>query len=201
MNKSSATMALIMAAAVTAPATRAALAVTRDEDMARCAAIGTRDARLDCFDALARQVTNKAASSASGAASMPAAPKVAAAASTGAAAAPASAAVVTGPPAAAAPAPSPEAAAAADPKNFGLTAAQQHITDLGPKMIKATISILSSDQSGATLVVLDNGQTWAVADNDGWVASGQAVRIRKATVGSFIMLLPSNHSYHVRRVK
>jgi hypothetical protein len=194
MNKSSATMALIMAAAVTASATRAALAVTRDEDMARCAAIGTRDARLDCFDALARQVTNQAASAPSGAASMPAAPKAAAAA-------PTSAAVVTAPPAAAAPAPSPEAAAAADPKNFGLTAAQQHITDLGPKMIKATISILSSDQSGATLVVLDNGQTWAVADNDGWVASGQAVRIRKATVGSFIMLLPSNHSYHVRRVK
>jgi hypothetical protein len=194
MNKSSATMALIMAAAVTASATRAALAVTRDEDMARCAAIGTRDARLDCFDALARQVTNQAASAPSGAASMPAAPKAAAAA-------PTSAAVVTVPPAAAAPAPSPEAAAAADPKNFGLTAAQQHITDLGPKMIKATISILSSDQSGATLVVLDNGQTWAVADNDGWVASGQAVRIRKATVGSFIMLLPSNHSYHVRRVK
>jgi hypothetical protein len=194
MNKSSATMALIMAAAVTGSATRAALAVTRDEDMARCAAIGTRDARLDCFDALARQVTNQAASAPSGAASMPAAPKAAAAA-------PTSAAVVTAPPAAAAPAPSPEAAAAADPKNFGLTAAQQHITDLGPKMIKATISILSSDQSGATLVVLDNGQTWAVADNDGWVASGQAVRIRKATVGSFIMLLPSNHSYHVRRVK
>jgi hypothetical protein len=194
MNKSSATMALIMAAAVTASATRAALAVTRDEDMARCAAIGTRDARLDCFDALARQVTNQAASAPSGAASMPAAPKAAAAA-------PTSAAVVTAPPAAAAPAPSPEAAAAADPKNFGLTAAQQHITDLGPKMIKATISILSSDQSGATLVVLDNGQSWAVADNDGWVASGQAVRIRKATVGSFIMLLPSNHSYHVRRVK
>jgi hypothetical protein len=194
MNKSSATMALIMAAAVTASATRAALAVTRDEDMARCAAIGTRDARLDCFDALARQVTNQAASAPSGAASMPAAPKAAAAA-------PTSAAVVTVPPAAAAPAPSPEAAAAADPKNFGLTAAQQHITDLGPKMINATISILSSDQSGATLVVLDNGQTWAVADNDGWVASGQAVRIRKATVGSFIMLLPSNHSYHVRRVK
>jgi hypothetical protein len=192
MNKSS--MALIMAAAVTASATRAALAVTRDEDMARCAAIGTRDARLDCFDALARQVTNQAASAPSGAASMPAAPKAAAAA-------PTSAAVVTAPPAAAAPAPSPEAAAAADPKNFGLTAAQQHITDLGPKMIKATISILSSDQSGATLVVLDNGQSWAVADNDGWVASGQAVRIRKATVGSFIMLLPSNHSYHVRRVK
>jgi hypothetical protein len=192
MNKSS--MALIMAAAVTASATRAALAVTRDEDMARCAAIGTRDARLDCFDALARQVTNQAASAPSGAASMPAAPKAAAAA-------PTSAAVVTVPPAAAAPAPSPEAAAAADPKNFGLTAAQQHITDLGPKMIKATISILSSDQSGATLVVLDNGQSWAVADNDGWVASGQAVRIRKATVGSFIMLLPSNHSYHVRRVK
>ncbi|HEY2465335.1 MAG TPA: hypothetical protein VGI32_14850 [Steroidobacteraceae bacterium] len=184
MNRSS-TMALIVAAAaMIATAIRPAMAVTRDEDMTRCAAISARDARLDCFDDLARQVSNKAAAAAP-IASTSATPQGGAAAPTNAAA----------------PALSSAAAAAADPKNFGLTAAQQHTVDLGPKMITATISILSSDQTGATLVVLDNGQTWSVQGNDGWLASGQAVRIRKVSVGAFLMLIPSNHSYHVRRLK
>jgi hypothetical protein len=174
MNKSSVTMALIMAAAMTSTAAiRPALALTRDEDMARCAAIGAREARLDCFDALARQLSNKAS---------PATPSVASTAA-------------TPPPGAAA------AVSAADPKNFGLTAAQQHTADLGPKMITANIANLSSDQTGATLVVLDNGETWSVAHNDGWLASGQAVRIKKASAGAFLMFIPSNHSYHVRRLR
>ncbi|HEX3951234.1 MAG TPA: hypothetical protein VHW95_15360 [Steroidobacteraceae bacterium] len=175
MNKPSVTLALIMAAAamMSTTAIRPAMAVIRDEDMVRCAAISAREARLDCFDALARQLSNKAA---------PATPSVASASVTPQTSAPA-------------------AVSAADPKNFGLTAAQQHTTDLGPNMISANIANLSSDQTGATLVVLDNGEIWSVAHNDGWLASGQAVRIRKASAGAFLMFIPSNHSYHVRRLK
>ena len=93
------------------------------------------------------------------------------------------------------------AAIAADPKNFGLTPAQQHTTDLGPKSIAAQISIVSSDQSGRTLIVLDNGETWTVTDNDGRLSSGDAVTIKRAALGSFLMFTASNHSYRVRRIK
>ena len=89
----------------------------------------------------------------------------------------------------------------ADPKNFGLTPAQQHTTDLGPKSIAAHISIVSSSQAGQTFVVLDSGQTWTVMDNDGRLASGDTVTIKRAALGSFLMMTPSNHSYRVRRIK
>jgi hypothetical protein len=98
-------------------------------------------------------------------------------------------------------APVSAAAIATDPKNFGLTPAQQHIADLGPKSIAAHISIVSSDQLGRTLVVLDSGETWTVMDNDGRLSSGDAVTIKRAALGSFLMTAPSNHSYRVRRIK
>jgi len=50
-------------------------------------------------------------------------------------------------------------------------------------------------------VVLDNGQTWTVMDNDGRLASGDAVTIKRAALGSFLMMAPSNHRYRVRRIK
>jgi hypothetical protein len=51
------------------------------------------------------------------------------------------------------------------------------------------------------MVVLDSGQTWTVMDNDGRLAAGDAVTIKRAALGSFLMLTPSNHRYRVRRVK
>jgi len=82
-----------------------------------------------------------------------------------------------------------------------LTPAQQHISDLGPQSITAHISIVSSDQIGRTLVVLDSGETWTVMDNDGRLSSGDAVTIKRAALGSFLMKTPSNHSYRVRRLR
>jgi hypothetical protein len=175
MNRSTIAIALILTVAATTAA------ASSDADMRRCAAIPSRDARLDCYDALAHHLSTKAA--ASPATQVPATPQAAAPA------------VAPAAPAA------PAAVVAGDPKNFGLTPAQQHTIDAGPKMITANISILSSDQKGATLIVLDNGETWSVADSDGWLATGQAVRIKRAVMGSYLMLIPSNHSYHVRRLK
>jgi hypothetical protein len=187
MNPTSIAIALILqGAAITATA------ATSDADMMRCSAIPTRDARLDCYDALAHQLSSKAPSST--ALQIPATPPAPAPVS-----APARATASADSPAATqAP---PAAAIAGDPKNFGLTAAQQHTVDVGPQMITANISNLGSNQKGDTFVVLDNGQTWSVTDNDGWLATGQAVKIRRAAMGAYLMLIPSNHSYHVRRVK
>ena len=157
------------------------------EQMARCAAISGRDMRLSCYDELAHRPQDETSAIAQSAATGPA-PVTAAA--------PASRAVAPPPQAS-----TTVASVAADPKNFGLSAKQEHIADIGPKSETARISILSSDQTGKTNVVLDNGQTWAVTDPDGWLNSGDAVTIRRAQFGSYLMFVPSNHSYHVRRVK
>jgi hypothetical protein len=49
--------------------------------------------------------------------------------------------------------------------------------------------------------VLDSGQTWTVLDDDGRVSAGDAVTIKKATLGAFLMMTPSHHSYRVRRLR
>lgn len=170
------------------------------DEMARCAVIPAPDSRLACYDALAHRPADKIPSAAAKSAPAPAAVAAPAAATASVpAAAPAAASAAS----AAAPAQPPmsPAAIAADPKNFGLTPAQQHTADLGPKSVTAHISIVSSDQLGRTLVVLDSGETWTVMDNDGRLSSGDAVTIKRAALGSFLMMAPSNHSYRVRRIK
>jgi hypothetical protein len=149
----------------------AAGAAPSDEDMARCAAVASHEARLACYDALAHRPPDQASSAA--ASVLPSTP----------------------PPAAA------PTAATTDPKNFGLTAAQQHPTDAGPKAIAAHIAVVSSDKLGHTTVVLDSGQTWTVLDDDGRISAGDAVRIKRAALGSYLMFTPSNHSYSVRRAR
>lgn len=167
-----------------------ALPAPSNADMARCAAIDAPDARLSCYDALAHRPAVNNQNNLIGTA-----PAVNA---TAAASGASSAAVV---PAPAAQPPATVASIAADPKNFGLTAVQTHTADLGPKSITAHISYVSSDQSGRTFVVLDSGQTWTVMDSDGFLSNGDAVTIKRAALGSFLMMTPSNHSYRVRRTK
>jgi hypothetical protein len=184
--KIGAALTLLAASAAAAPS---------NEDMARCAVIPAPDSRLACYDALAHRPADKPSAAARSA--LAPAPALAVVPSLAAVPAPVAAA-----PAAAAPqAPVSAAAVAADPKNFGLTAKQQHTADLGPKSIAAQISIVSSDREGRTLVLLDNGETWTVMDNDGRLSTGDAVTIKRAALGSFLMLAPSNHSYRVRRLK
>jgi hypothetical protein len=190
MNRSKIGAALILTATAMA-------AAPSNDDMARCAVIPAPDSRLACYDALAHRPADKIPSAAAKSTPAPAPTPLSAPTPVRAPAAAAAAA----PAAAAAQAPPSAAAIAADPKNFGLTPAQQHTADLGPKSITAHISIVSSDQVGRTLVVLDSGETWTVMDNDGRLSSGDAVTIKRAALGSFLMLTPSNHSYRVRRLK
>jgi hypothetical protein len=178
----------------------AAAAGPSDDDMARCAAISATDARVACYDALAHRPADKPSAAAR---STPApGPALAAPAPASAATGPAAAPVPA--PAAAAPvaqAPVSVAAIAADPKTFGLTPAQKHIADLGPKSMAAHISSVRADQLGRTFVVLDEGGTWSVLDNDGRLSSGDAVTIKRAAMSSFLMFTATNHSYSVHRIK
>jgi hypothetical protein len=184
----------MIAIALLAVMATTATAATSDADMLRCAAFSARDARLDCFDALAHQLSSKAA--APTAAQIPVT-QPAAAPVTASATAPAPASAIS-PAETQAP---PAAVFADDPKNFGFTPARQHTLDVGLQRITASISNLSSNQKGETFVLLDNGQTWSVAENDGWLATGQAVSIKRASMRSYLMRIPSNHTYFVHRLK
>jgi hypothetical protein len=170
-SREAALLLLVSATAVAAPSA---------DEMTRCAGIAAPNARLACYDALAHRPADKTPAGAAATASAPAPP--------------------SGLPAAGQKSES-AAAFAADPKNFGLTAAQQHLGEAGPKSISAHINAVSAGQSGQSTIVLDSGQAWTVLDDDGRVAVGDAVTIKKATLGAFLMMTPSHHSYRVRRLR
>ncbi len=160
-------------------------------DVAHCAAIAAPDARLACYDALAGRAPASAAE-----ARTTLVPPPIAAAPTAAVATPANAAAGT-----AAPPEAVASAAAADPQNFGLTQAQQHLAPVGPSSVASTVAGVSVDASGHGYVVLDNGQTWVFTETeaDSRLQPGDTVSIRRASLGSFLMVTPSRHSYRVHR--
>jgi hypothetical protein len=169
------------------------------EDMARCASIKANDARLACFDSLAAASAQGATRAAPTAPIAPAA-RVAPSAP----AAPVAPAAPQAPAAAAATAQAganPTVFDVADPKNFGLIPGQRHFVEQGPKSEAARIISMATGQLGRSTLVLDNGQTWVVLDDDGWLSSGQEIKIKRATLGSFTMLAPSHHTYKVHRVQ
>jgi len=198
-------------------------------DLARCAAMTAPDARLACYDNLAAQPPNAAAPATAGAAAKPPSPTPAAVApappaaaavtppalappalpaATAPAFAPAAAAAATSAPApayASAPAPAStpagSAASADDPRNFGFSPAHVHAAPQGPKSIRASVAAIRRNQVGTTYMTLDNGQTWMYIDEDGRLVPGDTVTIKRASLGSFLMVTPSKRSYHVQRVE
>jgi hypothetical protein len=166
-------------------------------DLARCAGIAAPDARLACYDALAGR--SAPATAAAPTPTLPApAPPTAGAATSATPAAPA-----------APPAPAPVSSFASDPRNFGLTEAQQHAqaqphaAPEGPASVQARVTKLIDNRAGRAYVVLDNGQTWVFVDaaDDARLSPGDPVTIKRGSLGSFLMLTPSKHSFHVRRTQ
>jgi hypothetical protein len=184
------------------PAAASAATISSD-DLARCARIATRDARLDCYDALAQRLDT--APSAPLAKSAPVPVAATAAATTQHASAPslvpAPPLAPAPPPVSAQPAPAPATPAADDLKSFGLSPVQRHVAVVGPKEESARIVSMASNQAGHSTIVLDTGQTWTVLDDDGWLSSGDQVTIRRATLGSYLLIAPSRHSYKVHRIQ
>jgi hypothetical protein len=153
----------------------AAAAKAADADgLAHCAGIAAPSERLACYDALAHRPADKTP------------PTPAATAATAAAAPPAASAA---------------AISAADRRNFGFSLAQQHMAFAGPKSIDARITAVGSSPHGQTNIVLDSGQTWVVSENDGWLSKGDAITIKRASLGAYLLTAPSNHIYYVRRIQ
>lgn len=102
------------------------------------------------------------------------------------------------------------AAPPADPvKDFGLTPAQQkaldpqRVEDPGPASLRATITAVQRQRDGQFVITLDNGQVWAQNDpaERAYPKAGEAVEIRKAALGSFVLESAQRRLVRVRRVK
>jgi hypothetical protein len=163
-------------------------------DLARCANIADSAARLACYDAVTANKSNATAAAAATTTPAPAA-----------APAPAATPAPSAPSAPAAPTPA-AAAFSSDPKNFGFTEAQRApaaAQAAAPKAITAHIAKVIDTRWGPSYAVLDNGQTWEFVDSDqqAGLRPQDAVTIKRGTLGSFLLVTPSHHSYHVRRTQ
>lgn len=188
--------AVAIALGVVTLAANAAAAVP--DGVAACAAIAVPADRLACYDAAAARGTSPAASPAPSAAT-PSAP------ATTPAAVPASAAPAAAPARPAATAPGATAAATPNPstpaQSWGFSKAQMHVAPEGPDWIEASVVKIDELRFVKSAVTLDNGQTWSVAEAEIRLDVGEKVRITRASLGSYLMLTPSRHSYRVVRTK
>jgi hypothetical protein len=76
-----------------------------------------------------------------------------------------------------------------------------HVAPQGLQSIEVRIVNVLTDRLGDAFVMLDNGQMWKYQGDDGRLRSGDSVTIKRASLGSFIMVTPSKRSYHVTRTR
>jgi len=61
------------------------------------------------------------------------------------------------------------------------------------------VAAVTTDRLGKAHVRLDNGQVWSFTAPEVLLRAGEAVTIRRAALGSFLMTTPSHHTYRVQR--
>jgi len=185
-------VALLALPALVLPALPATAAQVDASELARCHAIGAKDERLNCYEALTEAALS--ATAATGPTAAAGAPSAGSSASEVSAA-------LAGRAAAAAPPAHP--VDPDDPANFGLSRRQLevHGTGGGPASIKTGVSQITEDRQHNITVVLDNGQTWVFTEPEPRLRPGDTVTIKRASLGSFLMLTPSRRSYRVERLK
>jgi len=99
---------------------------------------------------------------------------------------------------------------AVDPvAEFGLTEAQKRAQDperaraASPESISAVVTSVRRQSTGELVVTLDNGQVWAQAEvmTMARAAPGDTVTVRKAALGSHVMVTANRVAMRVRRVR
>jgi hypothetical protein len=86
-------------------------------------------------------------------------------------------------------------------KNFGLSATQrQPAPPQELPEIHAQITEVRIDQLRRARLVLNNGQVWASLEGETLLEAGEAVTIKRAALGSFMLVSASKHVYRVRRL-
>lgn len=152
----------------------------------QCSAISNTAERLACYDRLAGR-----------------APASEAPPSSSAAAAPPAAAPVSAAPAAATAAPR-----VITTQDFGLSKLQKERANGAAnspgeiKSITAQVTGFREGSDGRPRVLLDNGQAWEYEeDGDALLAVGDSVTIRRASLGSFLLVTPAKRVHRVRRIR
>jgi hypothetical protein len=103
----------------------------------------------------------------------------------------------------------PEAESERLVEEFGLTPALQRAQDAADGQdqaldrIEAVAVRVSRRAGGAQVIALDNGQVWLQTepDNRGRLSEGDRVVIRKAALGSFLLVTEARGSMRVRRIE
>jgi len=166
-------------------------------DVRDCVAISDDAKRLACYDTVFGR----------GSAALPGPAAAPAAASAGASVAPTTVPPATAPGTASA---TPAAPVLIDPvAEFGLSESQkraqnpERAKDVSPDSITANVAEVGRQPTGGLVVTLENGQVWAQSESltKARVAPGDEVTIRKATLGSYMLVAPNKVSMRVRRVR
>ena len=169
--------------------------------LTQCSSIANTAERLACYDKLAGRAPAK---------SLPSSPAAVAPAAAPVSAAPAASAPAAAAPAAAAPAAAtPVPAGASNANDFGLSKVQKERADGAAssppaqiKSITVRVTGFRKGPSGRPRVLFDNGQTWEYEeDGDYLLAIGDSVTIRRASLGSFLLVTPSKLVHRVRRIR
>jgi hypothetical protein len=143
--------------------------------LAPCIGMSSSAGRLACYDKLAGRVS-----------------------------APKAAPVAAEPAPAASVAEAPAPAAAPTAEDFGLSNVQKATSSGAPPQIKsitAKVAGFGHSPNRRTQVTLDNGQVWEYQDDpDSLLSVGDSVTIKRAMLGSFLLLTPAKLSHRVSRI-
>lgn len=180
--------------------------VARADEPQRCAEIADDRARLACYDSLFGKPGAPAPVSAPAAAE----PVSASAAAGTDAATPTVAGTAKSASATVVAAGSVPAGGATNPEaDFGLTEAAKRAREPEesreklPESISGTVAKIGRQPAGELIVTLDNGQVWTQVQVDARarIAVGDTVTIKKAALGSHLLVTASRYATRVRRVK
>jgi hypothetical protein len=70
-----------------------------------------------------------------------------------------------------------------------------------PARMEAKVLEVAMDSRGAVILRLDNGQSWALDDGPAIVRSGDAIVIKRAALGSYLMTTSTGRIYRARRLQ
>ena len=166
-----------------------------------CAAISAAAERLACYDRLAGRTAPGVAGPATATPAGAAASAATAAPVPNAAPSPAAAPAATATARAPAQAPGAATPPAAPPRDsFGLYAAEHPAPPPAAADLSARVTELGVSETGRMTVALEGGAVWELAEADRVLAVGDTVNIRRAALGSFLLVTPSKRMHRVRRL-
>jgi hypothetical protein len=102
-----------------------------------------------------------------------------------------------------------EARRARQEREFGLSGTQKIARtpeaerEALPDRIEAAVTTIYSSPTGERIVTLDNGQLWMLTEvsSTGRLKSGDKVVVRKAAMGSFMLVTPSRIALRAKRIQ